>query len=385
MRPVRRKKGALFTVILLLLVILICEGLSHVAERLLTSVIVGVDFTPTRTIYENQRNSIKRRFDHETKATFDADLGWRFRQIIRGDGELSLSPSNDKTRIAVFGDSFVYGAEVQDHQSWPFQLQSVVPTIQVLNFGVPGYGTDQSYLMYKKYGRQFKPRIVLIGFTTVQLPRNLSVYRRFFSPDETLSVKPRFILSANGDLTLIPSPIRSESEYWKYYTEPTLVTEFGQHDYWYSPFVYRNPLYDYSATIRVMSQALTVIGRKLSNRNSIVSGGRLNPESETFEITTKLLRLFSQEASSDGSVPIILLFPGGDQLGADETQKFPVYKPVVEYLQRQGLEYLDLAEAFDEPVTRDRHFMPSGHYSPHSNGLVARRIAAYLDERGLIQ
>lgn len=397
MKQTSKKRKVAFYIYLIPLVIILCEGISYVVQPLLKGMAVGVDFRTTREIYESQKESIRHLIGRKTNDVFDPDLGWRYRPNFRSDlysnnsvgmrgtTDYSLIPPDNTVRIAAFGDSFVYGSEVRDRESWPYQLESALPGVEVLNFGVGGYGTDQAYLMYEKFGKQYEPRLVLIGFTSIQIARNVNVFRRFLSPAGMMYVKPRFTLLIDGALRLIPPPIQSETEYRKYYTQPALMTELCKYDYWYAPLIYENPLYDYSATVRIVSQTLTVLNRNLFTRNNITVGGRLNPNSEAFEITTKTLRLFSDQVITDGGLPIFLVFPSGERLGVEGHKRNPVYQALIEYLRREQLDYLDLALAFKDPVTREKHFMPGGHYSPHSNRLVAKAIAAYLIKRGLIQ
>ena len=49
-------------------------------------------------------------------------------------------------RVALVGDSFTFGLEVSYEQSWGARLeQALGGDVQVLNFGVDGYGVDQAY------------------------------------------------------------------------------------------------------------------------------------------------------------------------------------------------------------------------------------------------
>ncbi len=389
-------KRAAFAIGLLFLLALATEGAAYLVQPLLKRRVVGIDFVPTWKIYESQRAAITGKPNRDTNTMFDPDLGWRYRPNfrsdqynnnclgLRGPRRHELTPPRGVLRVAAFGDSFVYGNEVRDEETWSSQLEAMHSGIEVLNAGVGGYGTDQAYLMYRKFGRAYEPKVVLIGFTTVQVPRNVNVYRRFYSLGEVMLVKPRFALVRDGGLELIPSPVHAEEDYWKYYDDPTRITELGKHDFWYQPLVYENPLYDYSATVRLLSQTFSVLQRKLPARNAIVVRGRLSPESEAFEITARILRLFVEDVRKAGATPIVLLFPDAYRLGADGAERKDAYQALVDRLRKDGLPYFDLATAFDRPVTRARHLMEGGHYSPHSNRLVARAIAAHLRGLGLL-
>ena len=68
-------------------------------------------------------------------------------------------------RIIILGDSVVFGHGVGDDETWPAQLQALLGQngreIEVLNGGVPGYGTDQSYQLFALRLRNLAPDLVL--------------------------------------------------------------------------------------------------------------------------------------------------------------------------------------------------------------------------------
>jgi len=85
-------------------------------------------------------------------------------QGIRSRHEYPLAPSPDRLRLAVFGDSFVYCDTERIENSWPFILENTIGNLEVLNFGVPGFGLGQSYLRYLKDGLRFKPDIIFFNY-----------------------------------------------------------------------------------------------------------------------------------------------------------------------------------------------------------------------------
>ena len=116
---------------------------------------------------------------------FDEDLGWRALPSVeskhthRGfsvwvsQNEMGLRTSqnlgperrNDKYRVLVLGDSYVwgYGAEQTDLFSEPAIHGE--PDLEFINFGVSGYGTDQALLWYLDSGAQFDVDEVILAFT----------------------------------------------------------------------------------------------------------------------------------------------------------------------------------------------------------------------------
>jgi hypothetical protein len=209
-----------FRLILALLLLGFVEGFSWLTIGLLRAG-AGRDIRRVAAIYEDQSARIRRFLDPGAVQLeqFDPGLGWRYtpgfrgdrhrinHQGLRGDREYATAPPPGVDRLAAFGDSFVYGNEVDTPDSWPARLETELGGAEVLNFGVGGYGTDQAWLRYRREGRRFGPRIVLIGFVPDDIRRNVNVYRRFLSDHELPLFKPRFRMSDDGVLRLLPCPL----------------------------------------------------------------------------------------------------------------------------------------------------------------------------------
>jgi len=64
---------------------------------------------------------------------------------------ISFAARRPRHRVALVGDSFTFGMEVPYEDTWGAQLErALAGDVQVLNFGVDGYGVDQAYLRYRK-------------------------------------------------------------------------------------------------------------------------------------------------------------------------------------------------------------------------------------------
>lgn len=97
---------------------------------------------------------------------------------INSDGLRDRKHSLDKPagtiRIAVLGDSFAAALQVPAEQTFWGQLAANLAScpsrrdrpIEVLNFGVVGYGTAQEYLMLQTRVWKYHPDIVLLAFLT---------------------------------------------------------------------------------------------------------------------------------------------------------------------------------------------------------------------------
>ncbi len=106
-------------------------------------------------------------------------------------------------RVAVLGDSFIEAFQVPDEQTFCARLESGLQDcsalagrqVEVLNFGVSGYGTAQELLMLRHYVWQYQPDLVLLAFFPGNDLRNNSAEL------EPYKVRPFYRLQS-GDLVL---------------------------------------------------------------------------------------------------------------------------------------------------------------------------------------
>jgi hypothetical protein len=102
------------------------------------------------------------------KAGFSGDRNaWRTQVTItatslrsNGPGD---SPSGGRPILAV-GDSFTFGDEVADAETWPAHLERTLRR-PVLNAGVFGYGLDQTVLRAQRLVPLLQPEWVIVSFT----------------------------------------------------------------------------------------------------------------------------------------------------------------------------------------------------------------------------
>ena len=364
---------------------------------IVTHLVAALAARPTSVIFQEQSWHIKRFLSDNSLTQYDPQLGWRYRsnfvdkmnqmnsQGLRSTREYTLQPNIGIIRVAAFGDSFVYGNEVANENCWPTVLEKEFPAVEVLNYGVGAYGTDQAYLRYLSEGSDLSPQIVIIGFTTVNLQRILNVYRRFISDQEFPGVKPRYELSDKEELRLLPNPIVSLSGFERYLQSPRAVTELGEHDYWYQPLVYENPCYDYSASVRFLTQFTIKLANRYFNEDRLCRGSlinwdsncKFNTSSTAFKIQIKIIERFASDVRARGAIPVVALFP--DKLSIHRVHKngTSIYYPLADWLKENRIDYVDLISAFSEGDVEgslDKWFMGGGHYSPLGNKIVAQAL-----------
>lgn len=81
------------------------------------------------------------------------------------------SPPLPQGGILAAGDSFTFGSEVKDDESWPAQLETATG-VPVVNTGAGGYGLDQAVLRAEQFIDVIKPRAIILAFIPNQIGRN---------------------------------------------------------------------------------------------------------------------------------------------------------------------------------------------------------------------
>ncbi|MCL4213194.1 MAG: hypothetical protein KJZ74_04710 [Gemmatimonadales bacterium] len=357
---------------------------------------VGLDTRPRAEVLAEQSRLITERLaDPGGVIVTDSDLGWRNNpgyadsaHAINGAGarsrrEYTARPAPGVLRVAAYGDAYVYAAEVTTEEAWSTRIEQDDATIEVLNFGVGGFGTDQAFLRYLNDGASFAPAVVVIGFAPVDLRRAVTRYTRFFSTDEPPLTKPRFRLDSAGTLRLLPNPVRGEQEWRRIVDDPTAVLALGADDAWYDPLRYELPVLHHSAAVRLVVAATLKVWRKFLWTDRLVDGGTFRPGAEAFRVQRAILAAFSDSARARGATALVVMLPDPHSVESARDGRRTVYAPLADSLTRDGqVEVLDLAPAFVAHLATaggDGLFAPGGHFGPIGNRIIAERLRVRLD------
>jgi lysophospholipase L1-like esterase len=102
--------------------------------------------------------NIRRRYDKETQPYLIVTNSKGLRDV-----EHTYEKPPGVYRIAMIGDSFVFGAGgVEPAKRFSDILQASTKNTEVINMGVPAYGTDQEYLFLQNEGLKYHPDLVLV-------------------------------------------------------------------------------------------------------------------------------------------------------------------------------------------------------------------------------
>ncbi|MEM7353727.1 MAG: GDSL-type esterase/lipase family protein, partial [Acidobacteriota bacterium] len=124
---------------------------------------------------------------------------------LRGPEVTDLSPGG--RRVLFLGDSIVAGFEVERDDHFVTLLQKRLSghfnqEIQVINAGVRGYGTDQSYLYFRESGKQLSSDLIVLLHSSNDARNNITLHRM-----HRLFGKAAFALRTDGSLEQVGLPI----------------------------------------------------------------------------------------------------------------------------------------------------------------------------------
>jgi hypothetical protein len=399
--PQQAPKKPLFTLCMLLFLYCLLE-LSSLAGLAVLKKYRHIEYQPilTASLSSDHQKTLQELISGKTTYLLHSpELGWTIKpngywqdlyransQGIRADRDYQPLPRNNAVRIATFGDSFTHGEEVKNGDTWEEQLNRLDHNLEVINFGVGGYGLDQAFLRYQKDGARYHPQLVFIGFMEENINRLVNVFRPFYTPGIPLT-KPRFMIQDN-QLLLLPNPMGDLDDGKKLLHDPKrCLAEFGAHDFHYAAGLKAGPL-DFSPSVRMLKLLYHQITSRYSEKadRGIYKNGGLNTASEAFSLCIMLFDAFYRDVQKNNALPIIVLFPNRADIERYRQNKTKVYTPLITYMRSQGYRVIDLCDAFEEYAKSSRvdELFLDYHYSPRGNSIVAQFLFDYLAENRFI-
>ena len=259
---------------------------------------------------------------------------------LRGITECPYARVSGRERILVLGDSFTFGTDVSDDETYSHYLEADLPNTEVLNLGIQGYGQDQMLLYLKEEGVKYHPDIVLIGFAHMDIHRNLW---KFFA-----YAKPKYDLTRNGlELTNVPVPTPEE----------VLAEE-----------PYRSKAVD-TAVI-------------LTNKIRWALG---LTERDARQLTLPILDEIVATTHSIGATPVFVYLPAYEEVDdlSDTMSENEHY--LDDYCRKRNLACLFLRPRFVSAAKNGVRLESHFHWTPEMHKMAAEQIAKFLVAKGLIQ
>jgi hypothetical protein len=129
----------------------------------------------TGTAWGVRGNIPNARYWHHTS---EVDVQYRINgEGLRADRDYPQRKPPGTCRIGIFGDSFLFGLEVDLRDSFADRLERRLREkgfpVEVLNFSVGGFGTAEMLQTYEQFGRNFDLDVVLFSWDTSDLTDNV--------------------------------------------------------------------------------------------------------------------------------------------------------------------------------------------------------------------
>jgi hypothetical protein len=288
---------------------------------------------------------------------------------IRSHGpNVSFSNAPVSYRIALVGDSFTFGVKARYEDTWGHGLERILGAgVQVLNFGIDGYGVDQMYLKYIQDVRPWQPNLVILGLINHDFYRSVAVYN-FASMGWALPfAKPRFIEREN-QLRLLNVPLPTPEEIFTALSIselPFIDYDAGIHqDDWQWHY------YHYSALIRYLISLWPAASRTTEQSS----------ESAIVDLNSTLLRCFAWSAWTQGSALLVVYFPSRRDF-LNDTASFGGENNIARRVfDLAGVPFVDLTSCVIGVHSRERFVPDDPHYSPATNAAIARCLADLLNK-----
>lgn len=273
--------------------------------------------------------------------SFDAD---GFRRT--GDAPTAA----DDGPILAVGDSYTYGDEVTDRETWPAHLQAMTGR-RVLNAGVSGYGFDQIVLRAEA-ASVYHPSAIVIGFIADDIHR--TEMRRVWGAE-----KPYFDLQGGGlVLRNIPVPPRPDPR--------TTLTVWQR-------------MLGYSLVFDLLQRRLNLL------YNWIGDHVRVHPAGEGEQIACRLTyRLQKLQRVTNVRVLIVAQYDPVVWQDPDfAAEQRRITRALLACARHHGLDVLDTFDALAAWSGKDgpRGLYGQWHMNDRGNALTARLVAAALERQ----
>ncbi len=279
----------------------------------------------------------------------------------------------DGLRVLFLGDSMLAAFEVEYEETFPERIEkelsrSLGVPVQVLNAGVRGYGTDQSYLYFRARGYKWEPEAVVLVYSANDPRNNITIHRmrRPFG-------KAAFVLAPDGSLKLVAHPIP------KYpLCSQSLVTpdfEIARTDTWRQRLFCRLQmgLLDHSALFTMVTFGLRrhpALVRTLHFWGSPAQAYRVTKNSRDWstQVTETILRELGSQVQRVTGRPLLIIGDDRNLIGFDP-QRIAEVCEVFNY------------QAVHDENPQDVLFKNDSHFTALGHELIAQLVTPVLAER----
>ncbi len=325
----------------------------------------------------------------------DPRLGWPFPVNFGGsvydtsgarNSPAFPDPKKFTNSVATFGDSFDYGAEVDDEHAWGNQLALDMGS-RVGNFGVSGYGTDQAYLRFLTMDKEAAP-VVVLTHVSEDIVRLLTRDWDLITQKGYYGLKPRFVLDEQEALLEIPPPNLTEQEYFHSIGIELPIVPMRYENFQPGGAVGATRLtFPFSiAMLRNLNfyEMRAMFARRPDYAEFYQKGHPL----QGLEITAKVIESFQAEAKKRGKSPLVVLLANRHDIKYFHNHGVWTYANLMDELDRAKVDYVNFGPTLLKHIGDHEilsFFAPIGHYNEDVNKLLADTVHEALLSRGYVQ
>lgn len=279
-------------------------------------------------------------------------------------------------RIAVIGDSYVFGTGAEDAETYPRQLESLLADvagdrkIEVLNAGIHGSGTGDQALWYDRWVSSFRPNLVIL---TV-----------FGGNDVCDELDSKFELTPDGSaVPLDPARLKKQAGLLGV-VQSTVFKIPGYH------FLTQHShlLYALRAMVTAGVSTLECDGRE----DSTAGSGQVAVE-PTVEKLVAVMRWLQQRVAVTQARLVVVYIPSREALldparnSSDAIAERALYLRLFGDAPPVGIPILDLTPKFSAEMRANPgrlYFQRDPHMRPEGYRRVAEEVARYLTVGGYL-
>jgi hypothetical protein len=323
------------------------------------------------------------------------------------DREHAVEAPPRTLRVAVLGDSYMQGLNVPPDKMFTTFLESrlreqcVLPggwNVEVLNFGVTGYGTAQEWLTYRHHAARYKPDLVVLAVYT-----NNDIFNnhRQLNPTAYPEQSPYFTL--DGDRLVLDASFRQVladgaiQPWWRrgrmFLTERLRAAQL-LYESWGAirPYVI--------APQPESEDAGNAATEEIDLEGAIYSPPAIPEVADAWQVTEAIMLQLARDVRADGGEPWIVTLANGPQIDSDPEERrhfidafgigamFYPDRRIRDFAAHQGIHAVALAEPLAEYVAASGASLRggysaevplgSGHWNEHGNLVAANLLADRL-------
>ena len=309
----------------------------------------------------------------------------KVRQVTRepnSEGFLDVEHRPDKpsdvVRVGFFGDSYVESSQVPLQQTFFRLLDDALDDsladnpVEVLAFGISGWGTLHSLMAYQQFGARYDLDVVVYVFVKNDPGDNLATIEHDRIGRVTTMPAARLADNADGFSVQVHRPDLADTQ------ELSLWRQLERHSHLARA---TRGTFQWLSAAAAREQPVTVEGRRIPNENDLPTTWPAEILAEAKELTRRVLKRFRDQVEDDGRQFVVLYVPSGNMeiTGRYSAQErwWPWFSEICNELE------IELIAATPELARHHTRGVPmyGDHWNPAGHAVIADLMGDWVRTR----